>query len=918
MPCRTLGELLQLLDDLLPNEVELCISTLALLRQSEGLKALGLGEEGGEVIDSLVELKEKRSTISGITDLGEVPDTPLLPQSANFPPPPPSVVHDAFMTPTIQSLHLEEAPPPGCVNGNVDGNGLSEHIATNGKGLHHIMETLSEPSLATAASPTRSAADDNRAGAWHSRWFPAPSTGNLRARLFVMFDDGGQSRLSMAIAVLLMVAIGVSTVSFVLESMPEFRSTPDACFREKTVLNCEPVPDESFFYVEAVCIFVFTVDYVVRISTVHALPSSAPRRLLATWKYFKLPLNMIDLIAILPFYVNLVVGNVGPVRVLRLARILRLFKAAKHHPGMMMLAEVMVMSGLPLLILMFFNIILTVLFAALIYFAEGLRYSVAPEFTAPGGACGDEACHPYGTYVRQAASLEEDEVSPFRSIPYGCWWVVTTMTTVGYGDFTPTTRIGKTIGVIVFYVGVIFLALPISVIVTNFEIVYNRHMAKKTQVRRTLKKRTSMMFSELAWFPEAYGFKRKLFLLLEDPNASRVGKYWSLTVIVIILVSTASFIMESMPQFRHVNLDTCTLTSMTIEGCEPHPDPFFYRLEVWCIVVFTVDYLLRVSLVHTAEPRECGLQREEDHRSLNYSPLKVTVLYASQGLNVIDCLAIVPFYIELAGGGGGGASVLRVLRLIRIFRVLKMPKLRSLVDMFSNVVADAMPALFLLLFMTMLMCVLYASLIVFAEGSWFSVDHFHDAYPYGVYVRPSKTGYDIEVSPFRSILYAFWWFFTTATTVGYGDDFPTTTAGRCVGVLTFYTGIVLIALPITIVGGCFNNHYPDWVKQFGKNAGSDVQSAFDSESTEASEQLSPLASKENGVHAKAHDKAPSPPTHHQAPTTEPLEQMPPVLEDVVHGEIYWLKSDPPKLGSNDLHSMSTATDGAELRVQELA
>merc|ERR1719409_1756515 len=103
-------------------------------------------------------------------------------------------------------------------------------------------------------------------------------------------------------------------------------------------------------------------------------------------------------------------------------------------------------------------------------------------------------------------------------------------------------------------------------------------------------------------------------------------------------------------------------------------------------------------------------------------PLWITGAYALQALNVIDFLAIVPFYVELAGGGGGGASVLRVLRLIRIFRVLKMPKMRACADMFIAVVVDALPALILLLFMTTLMCILFASLATFAEGSTYSID----------------------------------------------------------------------------------------------------------------------------------------------------------------------------------------------------
>merc|ERR1712176_1598791 len=77
----------------------------------------------------------------------------------------------------------------------------------------------------------------------------------------------------------------------------------------------------------------------------------------------------------------------------------------------------------------------------------------------------------------------------------------------------------------------------------------------------------------------------------------------------------------------------------------------------------------------------------------------------------------------------------------------------------------------------------------------------------GCYIRPTTDGYGMEKTPFRSISYAFWWFFTTATTVGYGDDYPTSTLGRCVGIFTFYVGIVLLALPVTIIGQAFDRRY---------------------------------------------------------------------------------------------------------------
>lgn len=251
-------------------------------------------------------------------------------------------------------------------------------------------------------------------------------------------------------------------------------------------------------------------------------------------------------------------------------------------------------------------------------------------------------------------------------------------------------------------------------------------------------------------------------------------------------------------------------------------------MELTCIIIFTLDYCLRVFTVHAASALECGisLRRELKLPWLNKPiqfDLPITVVYCSQWLNLIDFLAIVPFYIEVLGGGGSGASVLRVLRLVRIFRVLKMPKLRACAEMFIQVVCDALPALSMLFVMTAMMCILFASLIVFSEGTAYSVDDQWvleptGKYKYGAYVRPTAFGYGEEVSPFRSIAYAFWWFFTTVTTVGYGDDYPTTALGRCVGVVTFYSGIILFTLPVTVVGGCFNNYYPQWVKDFVERA----------------------------------------------------------------------------------------------------
>lgn len=664
-------------------------------------------------------------------------------------------------------------------------------------------------------------------------WFPPPSKGGFHERLFLVFDDASKSICGKVVLVLVTLAIIVSTVSFILETMPEFREVPAECAELRTVKACEPRPVSAFFPIEVVCIVIFSVDYVVRVFTFHGMQRekncSVFGSLCRTLRYARQPMNIIDLFAVLPFYVDAVFhffvddnsSLAQPLKVLRLARVCRLFKMAKNNSGMQMFSEVMVMSGEPLLILLFFNSIITVVFASLMYYAEGQTFSVDPRFTSiMDTSVWNESTplYPTGVFVRKGVDSKTEEVTPFWSIPMAIWWVCVTMTTVGYGDYTPTTFLGKAIGVICFYVGVLFLALPISVLGTNFEICYERihprDLAAENEASaaaRLLKRSNAGVErknSEAPWFPQGMGIRRSVFILFEEPDSCRLAKASSFLIIGLILISTAAFVMETMPTFSYTSED-CVPGRLTVKDCKPIPIPVLNYVEIACIVMFTVEYLLRVCCVHAATPEDCGITATE-----SCGPVKLTALYCSQWLNLIDLLSIAPFYVGLAGGKGMAASFLRILRLVRIFRVLRMPKLRACVEMFLKIIVDAFPALSMLMFMTTLTCLFFASCIAFAEGTEFSLDHFVDKHPYGVYIRPKKLGYGVEVSPFQSAPYAFWWFFATATTVGYGDDYPTTAFGRSIGVLLFYVGIVLLALPITVVGGSFTKYYHKWVHEY--------------------------------------------------------------------------------------------------------
>jgi voltage-gated potassium channel Kch len=557
-------------------------------------------------------------------------------------------------------------------------------------------------------------------------------------------------------------------------------------------------------------------------------------------------MNIIDLLAVMPYFVGILADSedgVGSLDILRLARICRVFKMARHHPGIRMLVDVLQRSGQPFLILVFFNVIICLLFASLMHIVEGQHYSVDSRLlTGDWGEPVRNEPLPTGAFVRRIWLNGDEEPTPFRSIPVAIWWVCVTLTTVGYGDMAPTTPAGKAIGVAAFYVGILFLALPISIIGSNFEVVYQKVTEAREERRRTLRasraqirpmhmiqveaddislaptstKVREFAWEDMTWLPNSVlrtsktPLRKSLFTLLEQPSSCKIAKLYSVFIMIVILVVTGSLVCESMPEFNDTPPE-CDISRPTVEDCRPRPKQVFHVLEVIGICFFTLDYVGRVATVHTADPEECGV-REGAHDGL-----RTTWYYCTQWMNIIDLLAILPFYVQLGiGEGGAGLAAIRVLRLTRIFRVLRMKKLSSGVNMFASVIDDSIPALSLLFFVTLLACVFFASCISFAEGSTYSVDsEWLHSHPYGLYVRPTADGYGTEPSKFTSITYSFWWFFVTATTVGYGDDFPTTTWGRCIGLVAVYVGIILLALPISVIGSSFGEKYSKWVKEIG-------------------------------------------------------------------------------------------------------
>ncbi len=249
-------------------------------------------------------------------------------------------------------------------------------------------------------------------GLWHRDRRDA-----LRRRVYDILETGrGESTLATVVEYGLVLLIFINVVAFVLDSVPSIRHECAALFH----------------FINWASVGIFTVEYALRIWSCVEVPflrRLSPMR--ARIKYAMHPYLLIDLLAILPFYLSFLFS--ADLRVLRIFRLFRFLKLARYSPAMNTLVRVLAnerrsLTGALLLVL------------TLLLFAATLMYSI------------------------------EGKVQPdkFGSIPEAAWWAIVTLTTVGYGDVVPVTALGRLVGGITMLSGLIVLALPIAIIATGF------------------------------------------------------------------------------------------------------------------------------------------------------------------------------------------------------------------------------------------------------------------------------------------------------------------------------------------------------------------------------------------------------------------------------------------------------------------
>jgi hypothetical protein len=273
----------------------------------------------------------------------------------------------------------------------------------------------------------------------------------LRKKIYNTFDDPSYNLPSKVISVVMMLVILISTLAFILETElldggAFFHVKDDA----KTI----------FERIEFICVILFTIDYLVRLL-------SCPK----LCRFFWNTMNLIDLAAILPFWVILIVnavtgtnssGSFGFVRVIRLIRVFRVFKFGRYSIGLQMFAGALKGSVQPMGILVFVMSINMIILSSIVHILE------LPHVAEHYDLLAANSSETFQALSSGELSDSERHTRCFGTIARTFWWSMVTMTTVGYGECTPLSGGGKVFAIVAMLSGVLILALPITVIGSNF------------------------------------------------------------------------------------------------------------------------------------------------------------------------------------------------------------------------------------------------------------------------------------------------------------------------------------------------------------------------------------------------------------------------------------------------------------------
>jgi len=240
-------------------------------------------------------------------------------------------------------------------------------------------------------------------------------------------------------------------------------------------------------------------------------------------------------------------------------------------------------------------------------------------------------------------------------------------------------------------------------------------------------------------------FKQKIALLFDDEKSNGKGdKILEFFIAGLIVVNTIAIVLESYNNIYEAY------------------KYFFYLLELFSIIVFSIEYLTRIWIADIIYPK--------------LSPFRARFKYITSFMGLIDLVSILPFYLPYLMKID--LRVFRTLRLFRLLRLLKLKRYFKSLNVIQNVIKKTKNEILVTIFLVFILLVLASTLMYNIE----------------------KTA---QPDAFQNIGQAMWWAVATLTTVGYGDIYPITGLGKLLSAFIALLGIGIVALPTGIISSAY-------------------------------------------------------------------------------------------------------------------
>lgn len=238
--------------------------------------------------------------------------------------------------------------------------------------------------------------------------------------------------------------------------------------------------------------------------------------------------------------------------------------------------------------------------------------------------------------------------------------------------------------------------------------------------------------------------KKRIYEILEKATPGDIpSRIFDIFIISLIFLNILAMMLETVKSFSMHQL-------------------FFRRFEIFSIVVFTVEYTLRVW--------SCTSNPEYSH------PVKGRLKFMTNPYLIIDLFAFLPFYIPFLIPID--LRFLRIFRLFRIFRIFKLGRYSKSVQVLIDVLKSKKEELLITVFTISMLLISSACVVYYCEKG-------------------------AQPAVFTSIPQSIWWAVATLTTVGYGDIYPITPAGKFFASIISLLGIGLFGLPAGILASGF-------------------------------------------------------------------------------------------------------------------